>query len=185
MVTIEAYLAQPRRSQIIVAAARQLDSRLLDGVPEVQDVRERPTPLRHPHAASCPASKSESDPTMQPSPADDGPSVRDLNIRKPYFDQITQGAKTVEVRVAYPRMRTLQPGDRIRFVSGERHCLTVVRRVTTYDSIEAMLRAEDPASIAPDLPAVDELLDLIRSIYPPEKEALGVLAIQIERLDPD
>jgi ASC-1-like (ASCH) protein len=120
---------------------------------------------------------------MHASPADDGPSVRDLNIRKPYFDQIARGAKTVEVRVAYPRMRTLQSGHRIRFVSGDHHCLTVVRRITAYDSFDAMLRAEDPASIAPDIPDPDELLSLIRSIYPPEKEALGVLAIQIERLD--
>jgi ASC-1-like (ASCH) protein len=119
---------------------------------------------------------------MQPSPADDGTLVRDLNIRKPYLDQIARGAKTVEVRVAYPKLRTLQPGDRIRFVSGDHHCLTVVRRVATYDNFEAMLRTEDPASIAPDIPAPDELLSLIRTIYPPEKEALGVLAIQIERL---
>lgn len=122
---------------------------------------------------------------MHASPADDRPPVRDLNIRKPYFDQIARGAKTVEVRVAYPRMRTLRPGHRIRFVSGDQDCLTVVRRITTYDSFDAMLGVEDPASIAPDTPDRDELLDLIRSIYPPEKEALGVLAIQVERVAPD
>lgn len=121
---------------------------------------------------------------MQHSPTDDGPPVRDLNIRKPYFDQIARGAKTVEVRVAYPKLRTLQPGHRIRFVAGDRQCLTVVQRIATYDSFEAMLQAEDPASIAPDVPAAD-LPRLIRSIYPPEKEALGVLAIHIERLDLD
>jgi transcriptional regulator with XRE-family HTH domain len=40
-VTIEAYLGQPRRSQMIVVAARQLDARLRDGLPEVDDFRER------------------------------------------------------------------------------------------------------------------------------------------------
>jgi len=38
---IEAYLAQHRRSQLIVVAARQLDARLPDSVPEVEDFRER------------------------------------------------------------------------------------------------------------------------------------------------
>src|SRR5262247_3108244 len=119
---------------------------------------------------------------MQHSPSDEGPPVRDLNIRKPYLDQIASGAKTVEVRVAYPQLRTLQPGHRIRFVAGDYRCLTVVRRVATYDSFETMLQAEDPASIAPDVPAHD-LLRLIRTIYSPEKEALGVLAIQVEPVD--
>jgi transcriptional regulator with XRE-family HTH domain len=41
IVTIEAYLRQPRRSQMIVVAARQLDARLRDGLPEVEDFRER------------------------------------------------------------------------------------------------------------------------------------------------
>jgi transcriptional regulator with XRE-family HTH domain len=41
VVAIEAYLGQPRRSQMIVVAARQLDAQLRDGVPEVQDFRER------------------------------------------------------------------------------------------------------------------------------------------------
>jgi ASC-1-like (ASCH) protein len=50
------------------------------------------------------------------------------------------------------------------------------------DSFEAMLRAGDPASIAPGVSDPDELLGLIRGIYPLEKEALGVLAIEVERL---
>jgi ASC-1-like (ASCH) protein len=120
---------------------------------------------------------------MPSSSVSDTPPMRDLNIRKPYFDWIARGAKTVEVRVAYPKMRGIEPGHRIRFVSGNESCVTVVRRVTTYTSFEQMLGAEDPKSIAPDVSSPDELLDLIRTIYPPEKEALGVLAIQIERVD--
>jgi len=120
---------------------------------------------------------------MPPSSVSDDPPVRDLNIRRPYFDWIARGTKTVEVRVAYPKMRGLQTGHQIRFVSGSDGCLTVVRRVTVYTSFEEMLRAEDPKSIAPDISSPDELLNLIRTIYPPEKEALGVLAIEIERVD--
>lgn len=38
---IEGYLVGPRRSQTIVVASRQLDAMLPDGVPEVEDFRER------------------------------------------------------------------------------------------------------------------------------------------------
>jgi len=120
---------------------------------------------------------------MGPPPAGDESTIKDLNIRKPYFDHIARGAKTVEVRVAYPKMTRIRPGQRIRFVSGDDWCLTVVRRVATYNSFEEMLEAEDPVSIAPDISSRDELLRLIRDIYPPEKEALGVLAIHIQRLE--
>lgn len=121
---------------------------------------------------------------MKPSSASHEVSIKDLNIRKPYFNHIARGAKTVEVRVAYPKMKRIQPGQRIRFISGDSQCLTVVRRVATYDSFEEMLQAENPAFIAPDISSVDELLQVIRGIYPPEKEALGVLAIHIQLEQP-
>lgn len=107
--------------------------------------------------------------------------VRSMNIRRPYFEHIAKGDKTIEVRVAYPNMRKIQPGQRIRFVSGDTECLTVVQNVATCSSFEELLQAEDPAAIAPDISSTTELLELIREIYPPEKEALGVLAIHIER----
>jgi hypothetical protein len=42
-----------------------------------------------------------------------------------------------------------------------------------------MLKNDDPAEISPDL-SPDELLSSLRSLYPPEKEVLGVIALQIE-----
>lgn len=40
--------------------------------------------------------------------------VRDINIYKPYLDLIVSGEKTVEVRVAYPKMRHIQAGTLLR-----------------------------------------------------------------------
>ncbi|AZQ75286.1 ASCH domain-containing protein [Streptomyces luteoverticillatus] len=34
-----------------------------------------------------------------------------LNIRKPYFDLIASGAKTIEVRVGYPKIRKITAGN--------------------------------------------------------------------------
>jgi len=106
--------------------------------------------------------------------------VRNISIRKPYFDLIASGHKTIEVRVGYPSMRRITPGQLIRFTSGDNHCLTHVTRITEYPSFKAMLDHEDPTAIAATSNR-EELLDIIRNIYPPEKENLGVLAIEIER----
>ena len=107
---------------------------------------------------------------------------RELNIRLPYLELIADGTKTVEVRVGYPRMRAIRAGQELTFVSGARRVPTRVVRVSEYESFEAMLDHEDPRSIGGDLGENrDELLAVIRSIYPPEKERLGVLAIEIER----
>lgn len=106
-----------------------------------------------------------------------------LSLRKPYLKLISDGIKTVEVRVGYPKMRRIQAGHELTFVSGGDTVATLVKRVTEYDSFEALLDHEDAVAIGGDLgESRDELLAVIREIYPPEKEKLGVLAIQIERV---
>ncbi|MEU6035849.1 ASCH domain-containing protein [Actinomadura sp. NPDC047616] len=107
----------------------------------------------------------------------------ELNIRAPYLRLIEDGVKTVEVRVGYPSMRRIRAGQELTFVSGDERVPTRVTRVTEYPSFEAMLDQEDPRSIGGDLGEDrEELLRVIRGIYPPEKERLGVLAIGIEVL---
>ena len=108
-------------------------------------------------------------------------SKREINIRKEYLKLIIEGVKTVEVRVGYPRMRSIQPGQELTFVSGDQRVPTTVKRVTEYPSFEEMLGREDARSIGADLgESRENLLAVIRNIYPPEKERLGVLAIEIE-----
>src|SRR5262249_20116577 len=56
--------------------------------------------------------------------------------------------------------------------------------VRAYDSFEAMLDHEDMRATGGKLgESRDELLRATGDIYPPEKEALGVLAIEIERVE--
>ena len=76
-------------------------------------------------------------------------------------------------------MCATSPGDHIHFVCGRDECLTQVKRVAVYPSFEAMLDTEGPANVNPDSPREQQLAN-IRRIYGPEKEALGVLAIEIE-----
>lgn len=81
----------------------------------------------------------------------------------------------------YPNLRILKAGDHIRFVCGRDDALTRVKRVSRYASFEEMLDAEGAANVNPESSREQQLAN-IRRIYGPEKEALGVLAIEIEFL---
>jgi len=106
-----------------------------------------------------------------------------MNLKKPYFKLVADGTKTVEVRVAYENMKKIRPGMEIAFRSGDEECLTRVKDVRTYISFEDLLDHEDMRAIGGDLgESRSDLLQAIRDIYPPEKEALGVLAIEVERI---
>ncbi|MEU8251620.1 hypothetical protein [Nonomuraea sp. NPDC048916] len=83
----------------------------------------------------------------------------------------------------YPNLRNLKAGDHIRFVCGRDDALTRVKRVARYASFEEMLDVEGAANVNPDSPREQQLAN-IRRIYGPEKEALGVLAIEIELFQP-
>lgn len=108
-----------------------------------------------------------------------------LNLYRRYFDLVTAGEKTIEVRVKYPRLTGLAAGHVIRFriKDTEETCDVRVTRVTEYPDFEALLEGEGPANINPKA-SRDEQLANIRRIYPPHKEQLGALAIGIELLNP-
>jgi ASC-1-like (ASCH) protein len=103
--------------------------------------------------------------------------TKTLRVRDEYLAEILSGRKTVEVRVAYSNIARPQPGDRL--LLNDRH-LFVIRRVGHYADFDDLLANEDSAAIAPGTTS-EELLAALRSLYPPEKEALGVVALEIER----
>ena len=99
-----------------------------------------------------------------------------LWIKDEYLGLVLAGRKTVEVRVGYSNIKRLQVGDRL--LLNDQHPF-VIRRIGHYAGFEDLLAREDAASIAPDVPP-GQLLERLRAIYPPEKEALGVVALEIE-----
>jgi ASC-1-like (ASCH) protein len=99
-----------------------------------------------------------------------------LWIKEPYLDAILNGRKVVEVRVGYSNIERLQPGDHLLLNEQYAYRILDVRR---YPSFEALLENESTAAIATDL-SKEELLSTLRHLYPPQKEALGVIALQIE-----
>ena len=102
--------------------------------------------------------------------------VKTLWIKDEYLRQILDGRKTVEVRVAYANIARLEPGDVLLLNDRHRYVIAAIRR---YPSLEALVATEDPKTIAPDLPDRETLLAACRAIYPPDKEALGVVALEL------
>ncbi|MCK2245272.1 MULTISPECIES: ASCH domain-containing protein [unclassified Crossiella] len=113
------------------------------------------------------------------------PAVRahEMGIYKRYFDLIVTGRKTTEVRVNDSSRRNIRVGSLIRFNCQGDQVLTRVTKVSRYPSFEEMFDHEPVASVNPTATR-DEQLANIRQIYPPEREALGVVAIGIELVDP-
>ncbi|MFE3149120.1 ASCH domain-containing protein [Streptomyces sp. NPDC059218] len=105
-----------------------------------------------------------------------------MPIYKQYYDLIAAGLKTIEVRVAYTSMKGIKEGDQIRFTCRNEATLTRVKRVAQYTSFMEMFGHESAAAINPTATPVEQLR-AIRDIYPAEKEALGVLAIEVEKVE--
>jgi ASC-1-like (ASCH) protein len=101
--------------------------------------------------------------------------TKTLWIKEAYLAAILEGRKTVEVRVAYANIARLGVGDGLLLNDVHPY---VIRRIGRYRNFEELLAHEDPNSIAPGL-SVEELRAALREIYPPEKEALGVVALEI------
>ena len=110
-------------------------------------------------------------------------SPHEMHLDRRYFDLVALGRKTIEIRVDDARRRTIRAGSLIRFRCQGDEVLTRVTRVARYAGFEEMLDHESLASVNPLATREEQLADL-RRIYPPEREALGVVAIGIDRVGP-
>jgi len=116
-------------------------------------------------------------------PAEPAVRAHEMGIYKRYFDLIATGRKTTEIRVNDSSRRKIKEGSLIRFRCQGDAVLTRVTAINRYASFEEMFDHQDVASVNPLATREDQLAN-IRQIYPPEREALGVVAIGIELVDP-
>lgn len=110
-----------------------------------------------------------------------GDPVRKMRIKKPYFDAIMEGRKTLEVRVGYNSIKRLKAGGLLQLETGHTSGVVRIRAIRIYDSFADMLAAEPWRQIVPQARDAEEALHLLRKIYPLRKERLGVHVIEIER----
>ena len=101
-----------------------------------------------------------------------------LWIQERYLAEILTGRKTIEVRVAYSNIARLQPGDILRLNDRASY---VIQRIARYAGFADLAQAEPPDRIAPGSSAA-ELLTALRELYPPDKEALGAIALELAPL---
>lgn len=104
------------------------------------------------------------------------PRQKVLWIKPEYLEEILAGRKTIEVRVGYANIRRLQAGDIL--LLNQEHPYRI-RRIAVYPNFDDLLAQEPADRIAPGL-SPQELLAALRALYPPEKEALGAVAIELE-----
>ena len=93
--------------------------------------------------------------------------ARKMRIKKPYYDAIMSGRKTLEVRVGYGSIKRLRTGELLQLETSHESGAVKIK------SIQIVPQAKDRA----------EALRLLQKIYPPRKEKLGVYAIEIAKLE--
>ena len=107
--------------------------------------------------------------------------VRKMRIKKPYFDGIMSGRKTLEVRIGYNSIKRLKEGQLLQLENGHASGVVRIKSIRIYDRFADMLAAESWQQIVPQAKSQEEALRLLHRIYPPHKERLGVHVIEVER----
>ena len=110
-----------------------------------------------------------------------GSPVRKLRIKKPYFDNIMSGRKTLEVRVGYNSIKRLKAGELLQLETGHTSGAVRIKSIRIYRSFADMLSSEVWQQIVPQAKSEEEVLRLLRKIYPDHKERLGVHVIEVEK----
>lgn len=109
-----------------------------------------------------------------------GDPVRKMRIKKPYFDAIMSGRKTLEVRVGYNSIKRLNSGELLQLETGHSSGVVRIKSIRIYRSFVDMLETEPWRQIVPQARDAEEALHLLRKTYPARKERLGVHVIEIE-----
>jgi len=110
----------------------------------------------------------------------EGTTVRTMRIKRPYYEAIMAGRKTLEVRVGYDGIRRYKAGELLKLETSQVSSVVKIKSVRVYESFAEMLEFEEWQNIVPDARSEAAALRLLREIYPPNKEQLGVYVFEIE-----
>jgi ASC-1-like (ASCH) protein/ribosomal protein S18 acetylase RimI-like enzyme len=110
-----------------------------------------------------------------------GTTVRKLRIKYPYFRDIMSGKKTLEVRVGYDNIKKFQEGELLQLETSRTSGIVRIKSIRIYKNFADMLAAEPWREIVPQVDSQEAAVRLLREIYPPNKEKLGVHVIEVEK----
>ncbi len=109
-------------------------------------------------------------------------TMRTIRVKQRFFDLIRSGQKTLEVRIGYENIKRIRPGEHIQLVTFQSTLEVRVKTVRHYRTFRDMLSAEPYQKIAPDSPSEEDVLALLETIYPPHKQALGVIVLELDQM---
>lgn len=107
--------------------------------------------------------------------------MRTMRIKQRFYSLIYSGKKTLEVRVGYDTINRIQIGERIRLVTHTGSLEVRVSDIRRYKTFEEMLKIEPWERIAPDTRLREDVLSLLKQIYPASKEKLGVVVLEFAK----
>ncbi|MDH5375602.1 MAG: ASCH domain-containing protein [Candidatus Bathyarchaeota archaeon] len=105
--------------------------------------------------------------------------MRLMRVKQHYLNLIKNGQKTLEIRVGYPSIRTIQHGECIKLASRTETIVVRVKDIRKYLTLDSMLNKEDTNLIAPGLTKA-QVSRLLKEIYPRHLEKLGVFVLEIQ-----
>lgn len=111
----------------------------------------------------------------------EGVSMRKMRIKRPYYDAIMSGRKTLEVRIGYNSIKRLKEGQLLQLENGHAFGVVRIKSIRIYDTFADMLATEPWREIVPQAKSKEEALRLLRKIYPDHKENLGVHVIEVQK----
>jgi len=111
-------------------------------------------------------------------------SLKQMWIKRPYFEQIRSGQKTLEARIGYPQMRRIRKGDTILLRTGGRVENAMVIRIVDireYRDFQEALKHENVNRLLPNT-RPENALEVYEQIYPEwkVKQYGGVLVFELE-----
>ncbi len=105
--------------------------------------------------------------------------MRKIRMKKRFFDLVIKGKKKLEVRVGYRHIKTIQIGELINLSTHNESQIIKIKDVRIYSSIKEMTERENVGFIVHGMNK-EEIFRLLKEIYPPHKEKLGVYVFEIE-----
>jgi ASC-1-like (ASCH) protein len=84
--------------------------------------------------------------------------------------------------VNYDSVKSIQAGERIRFASRDDSQVVLVKAVRNYPSFSEMAAVENLGHVVPGQSNA-EVLKTLREIYPPDRERLGVVVLDVQPID--
>jgi len=110
-------------------------------------------------------------------------TMRTMRVKRRFFNLIKSGTKTLEVRIRYRTIDRIQAGETISLVTHNESMRVKIKDARRYRSFEQMLRQEPWEKIAPESNSKEEVLSLLKQIYPYHKEKLGIVVFEFSLVD--